>query len=178
MSLSNEAINETEQPHAQTTQSTHDPSFSDHSRPFSYSHPSLNATLPPPTAPLAAAQEIVRWNSTPPSSSHLKSAITRLRDVVYDIRAGKEWSPELMTLIFPDLDLVFFGGKLSMNVNANWATNEFWPGMQDHYGLTFRWPENRQHAVILLSLKNILRGEGRDCGSFARLWETVLHEMW
>lgn len=83
-----------------------------------------NGTLISPTT---ATKEILQHNcdETRILSVAEIAAINRLAKVIHDIRKNKApYSPDLSIKAFPDLDLIFFNGRLGRNVCVNWSSDE------------------------------------------------------
>lgn len=100
----------------------------------------------PFVSPRTATQEMLQHNcdGTRILPAAELAAINRLAKVIHDIRKNKApYSPDLSIKAFPDLDLIFFNGRLGRNVSVNWSSDESDARLRD----TLRpWGDLGRHA--------------------------------
>ena len=100
-------------------------------------------------------------------------------NALHRIGAGLDlpnWGPDLIIKAFRDLDIAFFGGKLTGKVMVNWATPEECyreEALGTAYGITRHLGYGRAHIVLnpLIIFK-----DGRP-GTFCAMWMTVSHGL-
>ena len=140
----------------------------------------LKSNNGPFTTASKAAEEVDRWNCHKNLSQDESSATTRLYAAVENVRLGHDWMPDLIIKMVPDIDLVFFGGRLSGNLYATWVDAEMmeghFPGSSKMNGVTFRLPGGGCQAWIWLNASAIFDSPPEN--HFMRSWACLLHEMW
>ena len=83
--------------------------------------------------------------------------------------------------MFPDLDLVFFDGRLKGNVSVNWVSHHDVDVGFGRNGITIPYarfgsnPEGGQ-CEIKLNASKILRAS--EAKLFELIWMVLVHEMW
>ena len=114
-----------------------------------------------------------------------RDAARRIRHALENIgnlESLKGWTPDLMIKMIPDIDLVFFGGRLLGNVIVKWADTESF-AMQCHspdvLGIT--WPSQAGdgrdgQTQVHLNASGLLLDGGRVPG-FRGSWLILLHEL-
>ena len=127
-----------------------------------------------------ANREIVQHNDQRKVlSSHERDAIERLVSSLND--AGRcRWGPDLIIKMFPDLDIVFFGGVLRGHVRVLWGTSEDWAMLKhvtkkDDRGATTSIRHSGR-ASIWLNAKAIFL-EPVATTPLSAMLATMLHEM-
>lgn len=136
-----------------------------------------------PVPPEKAIRDLVAFNS--PSRHDLaqpaRSALQRLKDIIYHVRTGHNRQPDVIYKMFPDIDLLFFDGYLKGNVKLRWVTEAYLGqgGPSKYAACTSTLECGERQAFILLNADMILLCLPQDVKdiTFGEMWECTLHEM-
>ena len=83
--------------------------------------------------------------------------------------------------MFPDIDIVFFGGKLCGNAYLAWVDSDilekYHSGASNMYGMTLRLSGDDRQTWIGLNATALL-GSSSEGNVFMKVWACLLHEMW
>ena len=134
----------------------------------------------PSVSAVEATSEIVWHNKETRKVAPTESAVTdRLLDAVLDPEEYR-YGPNIIVKAFPNLDLVFFKGRLRSNVCVQWASDKYfqqWQVPPGAWGFSVR-PQRGEsgQCLVKLNAKTILLDPSTDT-SFKTMFGTMLHEM-
>lgn len=118
-----------------------------------------------------AVADMIRYNSREPSDTEI-AALDRLHAAMTKDRF-RDWPSDLTIKMFPDLDTVFFGGRLWGNTTVEWSDDA--NHTRGAWGCTTSSDRTGQ-AEIMLNAKHILVKPGASTPA-KMAWSTLLHEM-